>query len=125
VSLPEYDGIRENLQVNFNWENELMKKKFTAEALTRILDQSVCYQCACPAQVCEHINRQRALYDYQSNCLNLTDTDRAVHECIAETIKTAHAAMEDCLVDILRLEGWDMATLEMPESLKTRILRQM
>jgi hypothetical protein len=102
-----------------------MQKKFTNDVLTKILDQSVIYQCACPAQVCEHINRQRALYDYQSNCLNLTDTDRAVHERIAETIKSAHAAMEVCLEDILRLEGWDMTTLEMPESLKTRILQKL
>jgi hypothetical protein len=102
-----------------------MKKKFTNEVLTKILDQSVIYQCACPAQVCEHIYRQRALYDYQSNCLNLTDTDRSVHERIAETIMAAHAAMEDCLEDILRLEGWNMTTIEMPESLKTRILQQM
>ena len=102
-----------------------MKKKFTNEALTKIIDQSVCYQCVCPAQICEHINRQRALYDYQAKCLNSTDTDREVHERIAETVMTAHAAMEDCLEDILRLEGWDMETLEMPESLKTRILQQM
>ena len=102
-----------------------MKKKFPNEVLIKILDQSVSYQCACPAQVCEHINRQRALYDYQSKCLNLTDTDLGVHERIAQTTMTVHAAMEDCLEDILKLEGWDMTTFEMPESLKTKILQKL
>jgi hypothetical protein len=32
--------------------------------------------------------------------------------------------MEECLDDILRLEGWDLSTFEMPEALKLRILAQ-
>ena len=102
-----------------------MIHRFSDGVLAKILDQSIFYQCACPAQVCKHINRQRELFAYQSNCLNLTDTDRAVHQRIADTVRRNHIEMEDCLEDILRLEGWDMISFEMPEALKLRILAQI
>ncbi len=102
-----------------------MNEKFSDVVITKILDQSVFYQCACPAQVCKHINQQRDLFAYQSSCLNLTDTDRAVHQRIADTVRRNHAEMEACLDDILRLEGWDLNTFEMPEALKLRILDQI
>ena len=100
-----------------------MDMKFSQQSLTRILDQSVLYQCACPAQVCRHISQQRALFAYQSECLNLTDVDYAVHRRIADAVRRNHAEMENCLEDILRMEGWDMATLELPEALKARMLQ--
>ena len=100
-----------------------MKMRFSQASLTKILDQSVLYQCACPAQVCRHISQQRALYAYQSECLNLTDVDLAVHRRIADAVRSNHAEMESCLEDILRMEGWDMETLEMPDVLKARLLQ--
>ncbi len=99
-----------------------MKQIYTNEQISTILDQSVIYQCACPAQVCEQINQLRRLYAYQANCLNLTNTDIAVHDRIANTAAKSHAEMEECLTEILRLEGWNLETLAMPEVLKTRIL---
>ncbi len=101
-----------------------MEMRFSQEVITHILEQSLIYQCACPAQVCKNINEQRALYTYQENCLNLTDTDRAVHLSIADAVVRCHAEMEKCLGDILHLEGWDTTTYEMPETLKSRILQQ-
>jgi len=44
-----------------------------------------------------------------------------VHQRIAEVTKQAHQLMEQCLDEILDLEGWDRATLEMPVGLRTRI----
>ncbi len=101
----------------------MMNRKFSQEALSHILDQSIMYQCACPAQVCALINQHRSLFNYQMNCLNATDVDCAVHQRIANTVSASHAQMEDCLEDILRLENWDMQSYDMPESVKARILK--
>lgn len=101
-----------------------MKTRFSNEVITRILEQSVVYQCACPAQVCRSINELRALFVYQADCLNLTDTDIAVHRRIVDAVQIGHAEMEKCLEDILLLEGWDMNTFKMPEALMNRILQQ-
>ena len=100
-----------------------MNIKFSKEALAHILDQSIMYQWACPAQVCALINQHRALYNYQMNCLNITDMDCMVHQRIANPVSASHAQLEDCLEDILRLENWDMQSYEMPESVKARILK--
>jgi hypothetical protein len=102
-----------------------MIQRFSDEVISKILDQSVFYQCACPAQVCKLINQQRDLFAYQTKCLDLTDTDRAVHQCIGDAVRRNHIEMEDCLEEILRLEGWDPSTYEMPEALKTRILAKI
>jgi hypothetical protein len=102
-----------------------MIERFSDEVISKILDQSVFYQCACPAQVCKLINQQRDLFAYQTKCLNLTDTDRAVHQCIADAVRRNHIEMEDCLDEILRLEGWDLSTYEMPGALKSRILAKV
>ncbi len=101
-----------------------MEMRFSNEVITKILDQSMIYQCACPAQVCRSINELRSLFAYQAGCLNLTDTDKAVHQRIVEAVKSGHAEMEKCLEDILRIEGWDMNTYQMPEALMNRILQQ-
>lgn len=99
-----------------------MKLRFSDQVITYILEQSIIYTCACPAQVCKAINEQRALYNYQQQCLNLTDTDKAVHETISKTVAITHAHLEQCLEDVLRLEGWDMETYQMPESMQKKLL---
>ncbi len=102
-----------------------MEMKYSNEAITKIMEQSMIYQCACPAQVCRNINELRSLFAYQAGCLNLTDTDLAVHQRIVEAVKVSHAEMERCLEDILRMEGWDMETFHMPEALMNRMLQQL
>jgi hypothetical protein len=37
-----------------------------------------------------------------------------VHQRIAEVTKQAHQLMEQCLDDILDMEGWDRTKLKMP-----------
>jgi len=101
-----------------------LEQRFSYSQLKHILEQSVVYSCACPAQVCKALLQERELFTYQANCLNQTFTDRAVHQRIAEAVQLAHHAMEDCLVDVLQLEGWDMQTLTMPEALQKRILSE-
>ncbi|MBW8078842.1 MAG: hypothetical protein HKM01_08120 [Gallionella sp.] len=95
-----------------------MKSKFSDSQLSHIIDQSLIYQCACPAQVAKHIIGLRDLHDYQKNCINQTGTDKAVHQRIAADAERAHAALEECLREVLCLEEWDMQTLNMPASLQ-------
>ena len=98
-----------------------MKERFPAAQVTRVLDQALIYQCACPAQVCRTIFELRELYDYQKNCANIPEEDQGVHATIAEATEGAHALMEECLARVLAIEGWDLATLTMPEHLRKAI----
>ena len=97
-----------------------MQERFNAAQVSKVIDQALVYQCACPAQVCRTIFELRELYDYQMNCANSTANDRVVHETIAATTAQAHQLMEECLAKILEIEGWDLATLEMPLSLRKK-----
>ena len=99
----------------------VLDQQFSDQQLRHILEQSVIYSCACPAQVCKALLEERELFSYQSNCLNLTTTDEAVHRSIAESVQVTHRVMEECLVNVLKLEGWDLETLTMPEALQKRM----
>jgi len=95
-----------------------MKARFSDTQLSHIIDQSLIYQCACPAQVAKHLIGLRDLFAYQQGCLNQTDTDVAVHQRIASDAARAHSALEECLDAVLDLEQWDRQTLQMPASLQ-------
>jgi len=95
-----------------------MKLQWDDAQLIEIIDQSVFFQCACPAQVCKEILGLRQLYAYQMGCLNQTEMDHLVHERIAHDVAAMHAQMEACLEAILKMEKWDMVTLRMPDELK-------
>ncbi len=95
-----------------------LSKRFSDQQLTRILDQALVYQCACPAQVCRTLIGLRELHDYQMNCLDRTETDRKVHQAIALSAEASHREMEQCLQHILELEEWAMDTLTMPLTLR-------
>ena len=97
-----------------------MKTRFTAAQISRIIDQALVYQCACPAQVGTTILELRDLFDYQEKCQAEPGVDRAVHAAIARATEEAHARFEACLDEILTLEGWDREALVMPEGLKKR-----
>ncbi len=103
----------------------MLQQLFSFEQIDRIQRQSLDFQCACPAQVCGTIVDLRELYAYQANCLQDADTDRKVHEFIASSVRTAHAAMETCLKEVLALEGWDPVLLDLPESLKARPIKEV
>lgn len=101
----------------------MLNQKFSSAQLTKIMSESLDYQCACPAQVCGSIVDLRELYEYQVNCLKDSETDHKMHESIALGATTAHAALEVCLQDILELEGWDPILLNLPDSLKGKPVR--
>lgn len=97
-----------------------MKEQFSPSQISKVIDQALVYQCACPAQVCRTIFELRELHEYQINCANDTKNDREVHNAIALAADQAHQLMENCLREILAIEGWDMQTLVMPDSLKKK-----
>jgi hypothetical protein len=97
-----------------------MKEQFQAMQISKVIDQALVYQCACPAQVCRTIFELRDLYEYQMNCANDTANDKLVHETIAEATEQAHRIMEECLQKILEIEGWNPQALVMPDSLKKK-----
>lgn len=97
-----------------------MKERFNASQISKVIDQALVYQCACPAQVCRAIFELRELYEYQMNCANDSVNDQLVHNTIALSTEKAHELLEDCLSRVLEIEGWDIATLNMPETLKKK-----
>lgn len=101
----------------------MLEQRYTDKQLSKIIEQSLFYSCACPAQICAELNSLRKLYEYQAKCLNATETDRLVHERIALSVERMHADMENCLTEVLALEGWNSETLEMPENLQKRMLK--
>lgn len=100
-----------------------MKELFNTAQISKIIDQALMYQCACPAQVSRTIFELRELYDYQTQCANDTANDRLVHETIAAATEQAHVLMEQCLIRVLEIEGWDPSTLTMPESLRKKVAK--
>lgn len=97
-----------------------MKEQFNHSQISKVIDQALVYQCACPAQVCKSIFELRELYEYQINCVNDAENDQLVHKTIAEATEKAHEFMEECLKKILEIEGWDQTNLVMPELLKKK-----
>jgi hypothetical protein len=100
--------------------------RFSALQLSIINDQAALYSCACPLQVSLQIASLRKLFDYQKECIAAeTSTDDSVqidvHHRIAEVTKKAHQLMEQCLDEILDLEGWDKTKMEMPAGIRKRI----
>ncbi len=98
-----------------------MKPRFDAEQVSRIIDQALMFQCACAAQLATTLLELRDLFDYEEKCREGADeSGRRVHDAIARAAREAHERMEQCLDEVLRLEGWDMATLTMPEGLRKK-----
>ncbi len=101
-----------------------LENKFTALQLAIINEQASLYTCACPVHVSMQIANLRKLFDYQKTCMDMpseSEVHSRVHKRIAEVTKQAHQLMEQCLDEILDLEGWDRTNMEMPAGLRTRI----
>jgi hypothetical protein len=96
-----------------------LDNKFTALQLAIINDQAALYTCACPVHISLQITNLRKLFDYQKMCMDMdtpsvNTVEMQVHQRIAEVTKQAHQLMEQCLDDVLDMEGWDRNKLEMP-----------
>ncbi len=101
-----------------------LKCKFKTSELKEINTQSVIYVCVCPAQVSHQILQLREIYEYQTRCIKQQDADslgQQVHHRIAYSVKQAHDTLEQCLDEVLDLEGWDRTTMKMPEGLRQMI----
>ncbi|HSF71064.1 MAG TPA: hypothetical protein VLA25_02145 [Methylotenera sp.] len=101
-----------------------MKEQFNPAQISKVIDQALVYQCACPAQVCKSIFELRELYEYQINCVNDNRNDQLVHNTIAAATEKAHEIMEECLKKVLEIEGWDTTNLVMPELLKKKPVKR-
>jgi len=103
-----------------------MERHYSAQQLEKVINEALIYICACPAQVAEIVNKLRHLYDYQQNCIARESNDISieVHNRIAQATVEAHRIMENCIQDILRLEGWDPETLKMPEHLREMLYQE-
>jgi hypothetical protein len=98
--------------------------KFSDLQLALINKQAALYTCECPVHVGMQITNLRKLYDYQQICMQTpaeTEVQMQVHQRIAEVTKQAHDLMEQCLGEVLDLEGWDKTKLEMPEGIRKRV----
>lgn len=101
------------------------REQFTDEELAHVVEQGLIYMCACPAQVAEGVRKLRELYRYQRACLENPDNNQAVHRAIARRVTEAHHTLQECLEEVITLEGWDRATLDMPPNLRKRQMREM
>lgn len=100
-------------------------ERFSATELAQVINESLVYMCACPAQVASGILSLRELYRYQLACQSDTSNQVLVHQAIAHSTAIAHAEMEACMDQVLLLEGWDRATLTMPPALRARQLKEL
>jgi len=101
------------------------EERFTQAELGSVIEQALIYMCACPAQVAQAILKLRELYRYQLHCSGKPESDFAVHALIAQSTIQSHAIMQDCMEKIIVMEGWDRATLTMPEGLRKRQLKEV
>ena len=102
--------------------NAELATRYSSQQLEHILEEALIYMCACPAQVSEQLLQLRKLFAYQKNCISKVAPMPEVHQLIADATRKAHAELEQCLCDVLQMEGWDLQTLTMPAGL--RQLRQ-
>ncbi len=101
------------------------EERFSDAELGQIIAEGLIYMCACPAQVADTIRKVRDLYRYQMNCLQNPDNDHTVHRTIAETAVATHSQLQDCMDQVLVLEKWDRKTLQMPEFLRVKQLKEI
>lgn len=100
-------------------------ERFTDAELELIVEAGLIYMCACPGQVADTLRKLRELHRYQLGCLTNPENQGIVHQTIAASTVLAHAQMQDCLEEVLVLEGWDRNTLEMPAGLRCRQSKAM
>lgn len=99
-----------------------LQNKFSDDELLKIIEEATLYMCACPGQVAAETRRLRELFRYQQQCEIGQPSNAAVHQTIARAAVQAHLEMENCLEQILLLEGWDRQTLKMPAGLRQQRL---
>ncbi len=100
-------------------------ERYSDAELNSITEQGLIYMCACPAQLAEMLLKLRALIRYQLSCSADPGNHAAVHAGIAKSAIQSHHIMQDCLDEVIILEKWDRSTLQMPEGLRKRQMREL
>ncbi|MCB1957605.1 MAG: hypothetical protein KDG55_18140 [Rhodocyclaceae bacterium] len=103
-----------------NSANTFPASRLSTDQLTRIIEEAMFYQCACPAQIARALLDLQELYKYQRSCQSEREADLGVHARIMLSAERAYSEFEICLIDVLTMEDWDMDTLTMPEGLRRR-----
>ena len=98
--------------------SEQLVTRYTYQQLEQILEEAMAYMCACPAQVSEQLLQLRKLFEYQNACITKSPLMADVHRRIASATRIAHTEMEQCLSEVMVMEGWDLETLTMPNNLR-------
>jgi len=91
-----------------------MKFKYSALQINAYMTVTSSTQCACPVRVCGSIIDLRELHDHQLSCMTDAMGDQKTHGVIARATQEAHAILEDCLTEILKIEGIDPCMLPIP-----------
>ncbi|MDT8991606.1 hypothetical protein RQP54_12115 [Curvibacter sp. APW13] len=91
---------------------------FSDDELESIVEEAAVYMCACPGQVASELRSLRRLIRYQRDCMQNLRNNTEVHSTIEASALQAHRALEQCLMQVLEIEGWDRATLKMPAGLR-------
>lgn len=84
-----------------------MGRKFTQEQLNEIMEQGLVRQCACPPLLTRLLSDTRYLNEYQKSCLASSPADYRVHAAIAKVTELVSGILEDYLLEVLALEGWE------------------
>ncbi|WP_019915970.1 hypothetical protein [Methyloversatilis discipulorum] len=94
--------------------------RYSSTQLQLILDEAGIYMCACPAQLAAQMMELRTLHQYQMNCMSEMPDMADSHRTIADAVFRAHALLEEALDRVLDIEGWDKASLKMPDGLRKK-----
>jgi hypothetical protein len=105
---------------------QTLDSDFSSTELESVIDQAMIYQCACPAQVARLMLALREVHRYEAGCLQRQDAYLAqTHRLIAEATEKAHAIMEQCLQEVMQIEGWQREGLIMPDTLREHQLTEL
>ncbi|WP_374324142.1 hypothetical protein [Azonexus sp.] len=85
-----------------------MAQKFSQDQLNRIMDQGVVRLCQCPSLLTRLLSDTRFLHEYQSSCLEESQTEQLVHAAIARATERVSAILEQSLIEVMLLEGWEV-----------------
>lgn len=99
--------------------------RFSSEKLTEIFETTRDGSCACPADVCAAILAVRQLYETQLQCLLDAHEGplRDSHGVMAYYSRAVHEQLEECLDQVMKIEGWNPLTLEMPPEIRKLRMR--
>lgn len=97
-----------------------MGRQFTQDQLNDIMEQGMVRQCACPALLTRLLSDTRYLHEYQKSCLAGSPADYRVHLAIARVTELVSSILEESLIEVMALEGWEVngtGTITMPQHL--------